>query len=60
MKDCKTITQLISLSNEQKLVFNQRYAVSVHLLFCPYCRAFKQNNEQMRGLIEQFKQREED
>lgn len=60
MKDCKTITQLISLSNEHKLAFNQRCAMSFHLLFCPYCRAFKQNNKQMRELLEQFKQREEE
>lgn len=60
MKDCKTITQLISLSSERKLVFNQRCVISVHILFCPYCRAFKKNNKQMRGFIEQFKQREEE
>ncbi|MGX2951173.1 anti-sigma factor family protein [Ursidibacter sp. B-7004-1] len=55
MKRCKQITELISLGNEQKLAFNQRCAVNMHLLFCPYCRAFKQNTQQMRQLMQQFK-----
>lgn len=59
MKTCKEITELISLGNEQKLAFSQQCAISMHLLFCPYCRAFKQNNEQMRKLMQQFKRREE-
>lgn len=56
---CKDITELISLGSEQKLAFNQKCAVSIHLLFCPYCRAFKQNSEQMRAMMKQFRQREE-
>ncbi|KAE9532241.1 anti-sigma factor family protein [Ursidibacter arcticus] len=60
MKKCKQITELISLGNEQKLAFNQRCAVNMHLLFCPYCRAFKQNTQQMRQLMQQFKQKSEE
>lgn len=59
MKSCKDVTELISLSNEQKLTFNQHYALRFHLLFCPYCRAFRTNNKKLRQLILQFKQREE-
>lgn len=60
MKSCLRITELISLEFEQKLAWNQQYAVKVHLLFCPYCRAFQQNSQQIHQLMQQFKQKEED
>ncbi|QGM79911.1 zf-HC2 domain-containing protein [Otariodibacter oris] len=60
MKNCKEITQLVSLSNEQKLALGQRCEISIHTLFCPYCRAFKKNNAQIRQLMQQFKQKEEE
>ncbi|WP_301098782.1 zf-HC2 domain-containing protein [Otariodibacter sp.] len=60
MKKCKEITQLVSLSNEQKLVLRQRYAITIHTLFCPYCRSFKKNNAQIRYLMQQFKQKEDE
>lgn len=56
---CKDITELISLESEQKLAFSQKTAINIHLLFCPYCRAFKKNNQQMRVMMKQFRQREE-
>ncbi|MDO4698757.1 MAG: zf-HC2 domain-containing protein [Pasteurellaceae bacterium] len=58
MSKCKEITELISYSNEYKLNFRQDCAVKMHLLICPYCRAFKQNNAQLRSLINQFKQKD--
>ncbi|MBN6710578.1 zf-HC2 domain-containing protein [Haemophilus haemoglobinophilus] len=57
MKNCQEITELISLSNEKKLAFNQRYAISIHLLFCPYCRAFKKNDQQIKHFMQEFKQK---
>lgn len=59
MKNCKVITELISLGNEQKLGLNQRFAVQIHLLICPYCRAFNKNNRQIRQLMHTFKQQED-
>lgn len=57
MKNCQEITELISLSNEKKLAFNQRYAITIHLLFCPYCRAFKKNDQQIKHFMREFKQK---
>lgn len=57
MKNCQEITELISLSNEKKLAFNRRYAISIHLLFCPYCRAFKKNDQQIKHFMREFKQK---
>lgn len=56
---CKDITELISLKQEQKISFKQQVAIDFHLLFCPYCRAFKRNCEEMHGLMQQFKDKEE-
>lgn len=60
MKNCKEITQLVSLSNEQRLAFGQRWEIRIHTLYCPYCRAFKKNNAQIRHLMQQFKQKEDE
>ncbi|ACA31244.1 hypothetical protein [Histophilus somni] len=57
MKNCKEITELISLSNEKKLAFYQKCAINIHLLFCPYCRAFKKNDRQIKRLMQEFKQK---
>ncbi|STO54324.1 dsDNA-mimic protein [Canicola haemoglobinophilus] len=57
MKNCQEITELISLNNEKKLAFNQRCAISIHLLFCPYCRAFKKNDQQIKRLMQEFKEK---
>lgn len=56
---CKDITELISLQQEQPLAFKQKLAMQVHLMICPYCRAFRRNNEQMRKLMQQFKDKSE-
>lgn len=60
MRKCKEITELISYSNEHKLIFSQKCAIKMHLLFCPYCKAFKKNNDQLRILMHQFKSRDGD
>lgn len=57
MKNCQEITELISLSNEKKLTFQQRCAVKIHLLFCSYCRAFKQNDQHIKRLMLEFKEK---
>lgn len=56
---CKDITELISLQQERPLAFKEKLAMQAHLLICPYCRAFKRNNEQMRDLMKQFKEQSE-
>lgn len=60
MKKCKQITELISLQHEQKLSLKQQSAVHFHLIFCPYCRAFKQNSKKISLLMKEFKTRQEE
>lgn len=57
---CKTVSELISLNLEQKVVFRQQCEINIHLLFCPYCRAFKKNTRQIRQLMKQFQHRQEE
>lgn len=59
MHKCKEITELISYRNEHKIGFLQECAIKMHTFICPYCLAFKKNNDQIRHLMRQFKQEDQ-
>ncbi|AGK02858.1 TPA: zf-HC2 domain-containing protein [Mannheimia haemolytica] len=54
MLKCKQITELVSLSQEQKLTLKQRVNVQVHLMLCSRCRAFSQNCKTVDKLMKEF------
>lgn len=54
MLNCKEITELISLSCEQKLNFKQQLQLKIHLMMCPRCRSFARNTEKVDQLMKAF------
>jgi hypothetical protein len=40
MLNCRQITRLVSQSMDAKLLWHQRLAVRVHLLYCSWCRRY--------------------
>ncbi|MDO4431380.1 MAG: zf-HC2 domain-containing protein [Lonepinella koalarum] len=55
MLNCQKITELVSLSQEQKLTLKQYMEVKIHLMLCPHCKAFKQNCQQIDKLMREFR-----
>ncbi|KMK51424.1 hypothetical protein RO21_06365 [[Actinobacillus] muris] len=51
---CKQATELISLAYEQSLSAQQQFRLKLHLVICPYCRAFRRNNHKLHQLIKQY------
>lgn len=53
---CLQATQALSEQMEQPLSLRRQVALQVHLLTCPHCRQFKQNCQQLRKLMRDFRQ----
>lgn len=60
IKNCYNITELSSLSQEQPLSAHEQLKVKLHLLICPACRAFDQNNRTLKQIIQRHKQIDDD
>lgn len=60
MRDCRRITELISLSQEQPLSTQEQLKVKMHLAICPMCRAFEQNNQMLKEMIQEHKKADKD
>lgn len=56
MMRCLQATQALSEQMEQPLGLRQNIALQIHLLTCPHCRQFKQNCQQLRKLMNTFRQ----
>lgn len=59
-RNCRRITELSSLSQEQPLTFYQKVNVKMHLRFCPNCQAFEQNNRMLKQMIKAHKAADRD
>ncbi|WP_420915537.1 zf-HC2 domain-containing protein [Moraxella bovis] len=49
------MTELMSLSQEEPLTLSQKMTVKFHLLMCPACRRFDDNNRVLKEMIKQHK-----
>ncbi|WP_420910437.1 hypothetical protein [Moraxella bovis] len=45
----------MSLSQEEPLTLSQKMTVKFHLLMCPACRRFDDNNRVLKKMIKQHK-----
>jgi hypothetical protein len=54
MLSCYKTTQLISLSQERPLAFNERASMRVHLVLCSICRRFNKNNATLSKAMREF------
>lgn len=55
IRNCRRITELISLSQEQSLTSHEQISVKFHLTICPACRAFEQNNRVLKDIVQAHK-----
>lgn len=55
-KNCRTITELVSLSYEEPLTLVQKLSVKMHCCFCQECRQFDKNNQMLKNIIAKHKQ----
>lgn len=53
--NCLSTTKAISDARERKLSLPERAGMLAHLLYCPYCRTFKMQCENMSRLMRTFK-----
>ena len=51
MLTCKQASQVISQSLDRPLTARERFALSLHLLICKYCRQFSQHLQTIRVAI---------
>ncbi|MDG2916002.1 zf-HC2 domain-containing protein [Bisgaard Taxon 10/6] len=56
--NCLSTTKAISDARERSLSLSEKAGMFTHLLYCPYCRAFKIQCENMSGLMRAFKMTE--
>lgn len=49
------MTELMSLSQEEPLTLSQKMTVKFHLLMCPECRRFDDNNRVLKEMIKKHK-----
>ncbi|MDG6260426.1 zf-HC2 domain-containing protein [Glaesserella parasuis] len=54
MLNCQQISELISLQQEQSLCKSQYIQLKIHLMLCPYCRAFKRNTDKLNLFLKGF------
>ncbi|AKG15513.2 hypothetical protein AAX09_05890 [Moraxella bovoculi] len=55
LKNCQKMTELMSLSQEEPLTLSQKMTVKFHLLMCPECRRFDDNNRVLKEMIKKHK-----
>ncbi|WP_084260649.1 zf-HC2 domain-containing protein [Moraxella ovis] len=55
LKNCQKMTELMSLSQEEPLTLSQKMTVKFHLLMCPTCRRFDDNNRVLKEMIKKHK-----
>ena len=51
MLTCKQASQVISQSLDRPLTARERFALSLHLLICKYCKRFSQQVQTLRVAI---------
>lgn len=54
MLTCKQASQVISQSLDRPLTARERFALSLHLLICKYCRQFSQHLQTIRVALKQM------
>lgn len=56
LKNCQKMTELASLSYDQPLTLSQKLSLKLHLIMCPECKRFHENNQLLKQMIKQHKQ----
>ena len=54
MLSCKQASQIISQSLDRPLAMRERFALSLHLFICKYCKRFSQHMQCLRVAIKQM------
>lgn len=54
MRNCKEVSRLVSLSQEQKLKFMERAELKFHLFMCKNCKYFSDNISILRSGLRGF------
>ena len=54
MLTCKQASQVISQSLDRPLTARERFALSLHLFICKYCRQFSQHLQTLRVALKQM------
>lgn len=55
IKNCQRITELSSLSAEKPLTPYQAMEMKLHLMWCPMCKRFDDNNKILKQIIKGHK-----
>lgn len=55
MKSCHTVTELISLSQEQPLTRTETLQLRFHTMMCSACRNFDKNTQQLSNMMKAHK-----
>ena len=54
---CRDMTRLLSRSMDQRLLFRQRVAVKLHLLYCRACRRYRRHLLVLRAAMSRARDR---
>ena len=57
--NCLSTTKAISDAKERKLSLGEKSGMFIHLLYCPHCRRFKTQCENLSHLMRAFKATEQ-
>lgn len=59
MKKCQEISELASLSLEQKISLVQKTELKLHLLVCRHCRIFHKNNQILSNILKDYQNKDD-
>lgn len=54
LTDCRSVTELLSRAQEERISPADRAAIRLHQLICPGCRAFEKNAATLRAVMSQY------
>lgn len=59
MRNCQEISELASLSLEQKISLVQKTELKLHLLVCRHCRIFHKNNQILSNILKDYQNKDD-